>query len=206
MEITADGITNISTGAADDDEIMLLPSEMFIQPRDQAVQDNRNITERQKTLVLTPGARLRVLDQLEAGNLDYCLMKVTRLLPDGSDGALPENLAVFLQLDGFAQGGFESVYDPVSKTSQTGLTLATMSDLQLPEQTGMWYLTVDQAHTKVALFRGRHAYNRRIRLELQNTHASLNLHIDFIEIARRRVSALDGGSNARGGRNDHYGF
>lgn len=83
--------------------------------------------------------------------------------------------------------------------------MATMSELNLPEQSGMWYLTVDQIDTKVALFRNRN-YNHRIRLKIMNTDTSSSVHIDFIEIARKRRIAKEGMSNARGNSMDQLGY
>ena len=201
-----DGINEIVTNEQDSDEIMLIPSEFYDNPIDLAREDRRNITERRSSIVISSNQRERVIDQLESGSLDYVMMRVQTVLPSGSDGATPGNLALFLQLDGHAQGGFESIYDPALNGSTTGTKLSTLSELNLPEQFGMWFLTVDQTNTKVVIFRGRTSYNHRIRLELMNTHASLDLHVEFVEISRRRRTANEGGSNARGHSDSQYGF
>ena len=201
-----DGVNEITSGSQDSDEIMLLPSEMYRQPVERQTSDNRAITERQRGIILAAETRLRVVDELEAGALDYVIMRNRRVLPDGSDGADPGKLALFLQLDGFAQGGFESVYDPALGASTTGITVSTISELQLPELFGMWHLTVDQTNTKVVVFRGRNPYRHRFRLELMNTDASSSIHIEFVEVARRRVTAKEGGSNAMGNPLDQLGY
>ena len=201
-----DGVSTITNGDQESDEIMLMPSNLYDQPVDLQTSDPRKITERQRGLVISSNSKLRVIDQLEAGNLDYLIMKVTKFLPDGSEGADPGKLAIFMQLDGFAQGGFEPVYDPTLGGSVTGITLNTVSELQLPEQYGMFYLTVDQTHTKVVLFRGRSPYAHRIRLELMNTDASSSIYVEFVEVARSRRIAKEGGSNASGSRFDQLGY
>ncbi len=201
-----DGITDIVTNDQDSDEIVLMPSEFYNQPIDLMTGDNRNITERRRGLIIGAKSRERVIDQLEAGTLDYVIMRVQRVLPDGTDGALPEKLALFLQLDGHAQGGFESVWDETLQTSTTGLTISTLSSLNLPEQFGMWFLTVDQTNTKVVLFRGRNNYRHRIRLELMNTDASSDIHIEFVEISRKRRIAKEGGSNSSSSMGDQMGY
>lgn len=201
-----DGVSTVTNESQDSDEIMLMPSDLYAQPIDKQVSDSRNITERRRGLTVNANQRLRIVDQLESGNMDYMIMKVNRFLADGTEGADPGDLAIFLQLDGFAQGGFESVWDPVSGGSVTGIKLSTISELQLPEQYGMFYMTVDQTNTKVVLFRGRNPYNHRIRLEVMNTNASSNLYIEFVEIARRRRTAKEGGSNASGSQLDQLGY
>ena len=201
-----DGINEVVTNDQDSNEIMLLPSEMYNQPVEMMRSDPRSITERRRSIVISANQKERVIDQLESGSLDYVIMRVQTVLPSGSDGATPGNLALFLQLDGFAQGGFESIYDPALKGSTTGVKISTLSELNLPEQFGMWFLTVDQTNTKVVVFRGRSNYNHRIRLELMNTHATLDIHVEFVEIARKRRTAKEGGSNASGSRSDQMGY
>lgn len=201
-----DGVTTVTNGSQDSDEIMLIPGELYSEPIDLQTTDNRNIVERKRGLVINANTRLRCIDQLESGTLDYLVMKVSKFLPDGSDGADPGKLAIFLQLDGFAQGGFESVYDSTLGGSVTGITIDTISELQMPENYGMFYLTVDQADTKVVLFRGRNPYRHRIRVELMNTDANSSIYVEFLEVARNRFNAKEGGSNARGSRMDQLGY
>jgi hypothetical protein len=201
-----DGINEVVTNDQDSNEIMLLPSEMYDEPVEMMRSDPRSITERRRSIVISANQKERVLDQLETGSLDYVMMRIQTVLPSGSDGATPENLALFLQLDGFAQGGFESIYDPALNGSTIGVKISTLSELNLPEQFGMWFLTVDQTNTKVVVFRGRNNYNHRIRLDLMNTHATLDIHVEFVEIARKRRIAKEGGSNASGSRTDQMGY
>lgn len=202
VDVLPDGVSDVVDGVVDTDAIMLIPSQIGVE---RQVDDNRNIVERRRKLTITSGGTETVLDQLEAGSLEYVLIKASRTLADGTEGALPGKIAIFLQLDGYAQGGFEAVYDATAGASVSGLTLQTMSELNLPEQFGMWYLTVDQTDTKVALFRGK-SYNHRIRLKVMNTDTSSSVNIDFVEIARSRRIAKEGKSNARGFSNDQMGY
>ena len=121
-----DGVSTVVNESQDSDEIMLLPSNLFDQNIDRQIRDPRNITEK-KRIDCRANSKLRVIDQLEAGRMDYMIMKVNRYLADGSEGADPGDLAIFLQLDGFAQGGFESIYDPVLGSSVTGIKLSQPS-------------------------------------------------------------------------------
>ena len=191
MDILPDGVTDIAGGEIDTDSIMLLPGDMMTNS-ERRVNDERKITERKRNLLVASKTKVRVLDQMEKGDLNYVMMKVSQTLPDGSTGAAPEKLAVFLQLDGYAQGGFESVYDSALGQSVAGFTLSTLSSLNLPEQFGMWYLTVDQSQTKVLIFRGNERYNHRLRLDLFNTDTSSSINIEFVEISRTRSQTKDG--------------
>lgn len=204
VDVLPDGVSDIADGVIDTDSIMLFPTQP-LAGGDMQVQDSRNIVERRRKLTITSGATETVLDQLEAGSLEYVLIKASRTLADGTEGALPGKIAIFLQLDGYAQGGFEAVFDATAGASVSGLTLQTMSELNLPEQFGMWYLTVDQTDTKVALFRGK-SYNHRIRLKVMNTDTSSSVNIDFVEIARRRNIAKEGKSNARASEMNQLGY
>ena len=201
-----DGVSTVVNESQDSDEIMLLPSNLFDQKIDRQIVDPRNITERRRGLTVEANSKLRVIDQLESGRMDYMIMKVNRYLADGSEGADPGDLAIFLQLDGFAQGGFESIYDPVLGGSVTGIKLSIISELQLPEQMGMFYLTVDQTNTKVVVFRGRAGYAHRFRLEVMNTNASSSIFIEFVEIARARRTAKEGGANTTGSNLSQMGY
>lgn len=205
-DILADGVTDIAGGEIDTDGIMLFPDDM-LTAGETRIQDNRRITDRKRNLLVSSKTKVKVLDQQERGDLNYVMMKISQTLPDGTTGAAPGDLAVFMQLDGFAQGGFESVYDSTVGQSVAGFTLSTLSSLNLPEQFGMWYLTVDQSNTKVLIYRGNERYNHRIRLELFNTNASSSINVEFVEIARTRVTAKDGMSNqVRASYNDRMGY
>jgi hypothetical protein len=204
IDILPDGVTDIVDGVIDTDTIMLLPGDLH-QGGESHRNDSRNITERRRTLTIESKQTEVVLDQLESGNLEYVLIKATRTLADGTEGALPGKIALFLQLDGFAQGGFESINDAAVGASVPGIKLSTMSELNLPEQTGMWYLTVDQTETMVALFRGK-SYSHRIRLSIMNTDTTSSVNIDFVEIARRRNTANEGMSNQYGRKTDQLGY
>jgi hypothetical protein len=205
-DIIADGISVIASGETDSDEIMFIPEDPASVGVEAAVADNRTITERRRNLVISANTTNRVIDQLETGTVEYIIMRVKQELPGGTDGADPGKLALFLQLDGYAQGGFEAIIDTSLGESVSGVTINTLSELNLPEQMGMWYLTVDQTDTKVVVFRARRPYNHRIRLELRNTDASSSIHVDFVEIVRHRRTAKEGGSNARGSAGDQLGY
>lgn len=205
-DVLPDGVTDIAGGNVDTDGIMLFPGDMLTRS-EKRVNDQRKITERKRNLLVASKTKVQVLDQKEKGDLNYVMMKVSQTLPDGTTGASPGDLAVFLQLDGFAQGGFESVYDSTVGQSVAGLTLSTLSSLNLPEQFGLFYLTVDQSQTKVLVYRGNERYNHRIRLELFNTNASSSINVEFVEIARTRAQTKDGMSNQiRGSPNDEMGY
>ncbi|MBT93217.1 MAG: hypothetical protein CMA60_00115 [Euryarchaeota archaeon] len=205
-EIIPDGVTDIAGGEVDTDAIMLFPGDMTTSS-ERSTNDNRKITERKRNILVPSKTKVQVLDQAERGDLNYVMMKISQTLPDGTTGAAPADLAVFLQLDGFAQGGFESIYDSSLGQSVAGFTLATLSSLNLPEQFGMWYLTVDRSDTKVLIYRGGERYNYRIRLDLFNTNASSSINVEFVEIARSRKMVRDGMSNQiQGTPNDEMGY
>lgn len=201
-DILPDGITDIAGGEIDDDVLMLSPSELG--PEEFMIEDNRNITVRKRNVVVDAKTKVRIIDNHESGNLNYVMIKVSRRLPTDNPGHFdqqqeattsPAKLALFLQLDGYAQGGFESIYDPALKTSIAGVTLQTISELNLPEQFGMWFLTVDDTDNMVAVYRGNNEYNHRIRFEVFNTDTSGSLNIEFVEIARARNTNKEGKSN-----------
>jgi len=195
-DILPDGITDIAGGDIDDDVLMLSPVELSNE--DIRIEDNRNITVRKRNVVVGAKTKVRIIDNHESGRLNYVMIKVSRRLPTDTattTGTDPSKLALFLQLDGYAQGGFESIYDPALKTSVAGVTLLTLSQLNLPEQFGMWFLTVDETDDVVAVFRGNADYNHRIRFEVFNTDASGSLNVEFVEIARERATNLEGKSN-----------
>ena len=127
-------------------------------------------------------------------------------LPDGTTPANPEDMAVFLQLDGFVQGGMESHYDTATSMSYQGIKLKEVSDLGMPEQYGNFFLKKDTATLKVAMFRGLRPYRHRIRFKVTNLNATTKMFIEFVEVSRRRYTNLDGHSNARGLLGQPYGF
>lgn len=201
-DIIPDGITDIAGGEIDDDVLMLSPSDLG--PEEFMIDDSRNITVRKRNIVVAAKTKIRIIDNHESGSLNYVMIKVSRRLPtdssnfdqsSGTEGTDPSKLALFLQLDGYAQGGFESIYDPALKTSVAGVTLQTISELNLPEQFGMWFLTVDDTDNMVAVYRGKNEYNHRIRFEVFNTDTSGSLNVEFVEIARARSTNKEGKSN-----------
>ncbi len=141
---------------------------------------NRYITTRIDNKTLTPLQELTLIDEKEVGLLNYALIKAST----GSTASAGK-LAVYLQLDNYAQGGTDS--------GVRNLTLDTLTDLNLPSDIpGMWHLTVDKTDEKVVLFRGNEAFphNQRIRLVISNTDASSNLSVDFIEVVRFQERTL----------------
>ncbi len=134
----------------------------------------RYVATRKDNLILTPGQTLTVLDEREEGLLNYALVKATT-----GSAASAGKLAIYLQLDDYAQGGTDS--------GVKNLTLDVLTDLNLPPDIpGMWHLTVDKTDEKVALFRGSEAFphKQRIRLILSNTDAAENLTVSLVEIVR----------------------
>ena len=96
IDVLPDGVTDITDGVIDTDTIMLLPGELH-QGGHNRVDDNRTIVERRRNLTVTSKATEVVLDQLESGNLEYVLIKASRTLSDGTEGAVPGKIAIFLQ-------------------------------------------------------------------------------------------------------------
>jgi|GEM_PF-5690983 len=194
--ILPDGITDIAGEEIDDDILMLSPVDMGVE--EFRNEDNRNITVRKRNVLVAAKTKVRIIDNHESGRLNYVMIKVTRKLPtdtSSSTGTDPSKLALFLQLDGYAQGGFESVYDPALQTSVAGVTLLTVGQLNLPEQFGMWFLTVDETDEIIAIYRGNSDYKHRIRFEVFNTDATGSLNVEFVEIARKRSTNKEGKSN-----------
>jgi hypothetical protein len=187
-DIGPDGILDI-IGEPDEATIAFVPSMTDIGNHRP---DERDITIRRSTQVITPNQTITVLDNKESGQLNYVLLKATTSLPGGGTGADPGKLALFLQLDGHVMGGFESIYNSALGGSVAGIRLETLSDLNLPsDMKGNWALTVDSTSTKVALFRGEdRGYKDRIRLMMTNTHQSTDLAVEFVEIARKRRTVL----------------
>jgi hypothetical protein len=182
MSVGPDGVTEI-IGEPEGPTIIAipgLPSEGQ-SARGMATKDSpaettaeRYVTTRKDNLTLTPGESLTILDEMEEGLLNYALVKAT----SGSTASAGK-LAVYLQLDDYAQGGTDS--------GVKNLTLDVLTDLNLPSDIpGMWHLTVDKTDEKVALFRGSSAFphNQRIRLIISNTDAAENLTVSLVEIVR----------------------
>ncbi len=209
MEHEPDGISDI-IDSAPPMEIPLIIDPMAGMDGGRAdQQDLRDITIRRNKIEIAAGETLTILDDRESGELNYVIIQATADagdLPDGSTPANPEKLAVFLQLDGFAQGGLESHYDTTSSSSYQGIILEDVSDLGMPEQYGNWFLKKDTATLKVAMFRGLRPYRHRIRLKVQNLQTTGTIFLKFVEISRRRYTNLDGHSNARGLLGQPYGF
>ncbi len=191
-------------------EIPLLIDPMMGLGHGRADQaDLRDITFRRRKLIIEPKTTLTILDERESGELNYLMFKATADsgdLPDGTTPANPEDMAVFLQLDGFVQGGLESHYDTATSMSYQGIKLKEVSDLGMPEQYGNFFLKKDTATLKVAMFRGLRPYRHRIRFKVTNLNATTKMFIEFVEISRRRYTNLDGHSNARGLLGQPYGF
>ncbi len=174
---------------------------------DQA--DLRDIMVRRNKIEIAAGDSVTILDERESGELNYVILQATADAGDLADGgtpANPEKLALFLQLDGFAQGGLESHYDSASGKSFQGITIEDVTTLGMPEQYGNWFLKKDTSALKVAMFRGLRPYRHRIRLKVTNLQTTGTIFIKFVEISRRRYTNLDGHSNARGLLGQPYGF
>jgi hypothetical protein len=206
----ADGVNDIISEHPADLEIPLMIDPMSgLLPVEGAQQDMRDISMRRRGVTVDAKTSVTLLDQRESGELNYIIIQATAVsgdLPDGGTPGNPEDFAVFLQLDGFAQGGLEAHYDTTASMSYQGIKLEDVSDLGMPEQYGNWFLKKDTAALKVAMFRGLRPYRHRIRLKVTNLNTTSKLHIKFLEVSRRRYTALDGGSNARALLGSHYGF
>jgi hypothetical protein len=188
LEIGPDGITEI-IGEPEEASIIAisgLPSEgegrtgLISKDTPTDIFSNRYISTRIDNKTLTPGQSFTVIDQKERGLLNYVLIKAST----GSTASAGK-LAVYLQLDDYAQGGTDS--------GVKNLTLDTLTDLNLPSDIpGMWHLTVDKTDEKVVLFRGSDAFphTRRIRLIISNTDAAANLAVSFIEVVRYQNKIL----------------
>lgn len=188
IEVGPDGYTDIIGEPEEPDIIAIpgLPSEGLgaqglaskETPADNTA--NRYITTRIDNKTLTPGQSLTIIDEREQGQVNYVLIKAST----GSTASAGK-LAIFLQLDNYAQGGIDS--------GVKNLTLDTLTDLNLPSDLpGMFHLTVDKTDEKVALFRGsdQHPHKERIRLIISNTDSSQNLSVDFIEVVRFQNKVL----------------
>jgi len=188
IELGADGVTNI-IGTPDEPSIISIPgmpsegpSAQGIATKDTPAEGNqdRYISTRRDNLTLTPGETLTIIDEKESGMLNYAVIKANT----GSTASAGK-LAVYLQLDDYAQGGTDS--------GVKNLTLDVLTDLNLPSDIpGMWHLTVDKTDEKVALFRGNDAFphNRRIRLVISNTDAAANLTVELVEVVRYQKKLL----------------
>lgn len=183
-DIGPDGVFDI-IGEPDEATIAFVPS--MTEPRE--LPGEGDITIRRALQVITPNETITVIDSKEKGSLNYVIVKASTSLPAGATGADPGKLAMFLQLDGHVMGGNESYYNSSLGGSVAGMRMETLSDLNMPsDMPGNWFLTVDSTTTKVAMFKGHHGYNGRIRLMLTNTHQSTNLAVEFVEIARKRIA------------------
>ena len=174
---------------------------------DQA--DLRDIMVRRNKLEIAAGESITILDERESGELNYVILQATADSGDLADGGTPANaekLALFLQLDGFAQGGLESHYHSGTGKSFQGITIEDVTTLGMPEQYGNWFLKQDTSTLKVAMFRGLRPYRHRIRLKVTNLQTTGTIFLKFVEISRRRYTNLDGHSNARGLLGQPYGF
>tara|TARA_B100000287_G_scaffold435130_1_gene501982 strand:+ start:3759 stop:4364 length:606 start_codon:yes stop_codon:yes gene_type:complete len=188
MSVGPDGITDI-IGEPDEPTIIAfpgLPSEgegaKGIATKDAPAETTgeRYVSTRKTGLTLTPGETLTILDEREEGMLNYAYIKAVT----GSTASAGK-LAVYLQLDDYAQGGTDS--------GVKNLTLDKLTDLNFPADIpGMWHLTVDKTDEKVALFRGAEQFphKKRIRLIVSNTDAAQNLSIDEVEIVRYQNKLL----------------
>lgn len=188
MSVGPDGVTEI-IGEPDEPTIVAipgLPSEgegaKGIATKDTPAETTgeRYVATRKDNLTLTPGESVTILDEREEGILNYAIIKAST----GSTASAGK-LAVYLQLDDYAQGGTDS--------GVKNLTLDTLTDLNLPsDQPGMWHLTVDKTDEKVALFRGNEAFphKKRIRLIISNTDAAQNLAVSLVEIVRYQNKLL----------------
>ena len=188
QEIGPDGITDIIGEPEEASVIAIpgLPSEgegqtgMISKDTPGDISSNRYISTRIDNKTLTPGQSFTVIDEKEEGLLNYVLIKAST----GSTASAGK-LAVYLQLDSYAQGGTDS--------GVKNLTLTTLADLNLPPDIpGMWHLTVDKTDEKVVLFRGSEAFphQQRIRLIISNTDAAANLTVSFIEVVRYQNKIL----------------
>jgi|TARA_B100001094_G_C18031131_1_gene720177 hypothetical protein len=188
IELDADGVTNI-IGTPDEPSIISIPGmpsegqgARGIATKDSPAETTgeRYIATRKDNLTLSPGETLTIIDEKETGMLNYALIKATT----GSTASAGK-LAVYLQLDDYAQGGTDS--------GVKNLTFDTLTDLNLPSDIpGMWHLTVDKTDEKVALFRGNDAFphNKRIRLVISNTDAAQNLSVSLVEVVRYQQKIL----------------
>lgn len=188
FEVGADGVTEV-IGFPDEPTIVAipgLPSEgagaKGIATKDTPADTTgqRYVSTRKTSLTLTPGQTLTILDEREEGMLNYAYIKATT----GSTASAGK-LAVYLQLDDYAQGGTDS--------GVKNLTFDKLTDLNFPSDIpGMWHLTVDKTDEKVALFRGAEQFPhmKRIRLLISNTDSSQNLTVEEVEIVRYQTKLL----------------
>ena len=187
ISVDADGVSDI-IGEPDSPTIISLPGmpsegagAKGIATKDAPAETtgDRYVSTRKTGLTLTPGETLTILDEREEGMLNYAYVKAST----GSTASAGK-LAVYLQLDDYAQGGTDS--------GVKNLTLDKLTDLNFPDTPGMWHLTVDKTDEKVALFRGAEQFPhmKRIRLILSNTDAAQNLTISEVEIVRYQTKLL----------------
>jgi len=205
-DIGPDGVFDV-VGEAPEYTTALLHEDTHLINTD----DNREIYIKQRNIEIDTKSEHKIIDQKEAGELDYIIIKCGQdeTLAAGTAAAAPSNLAVFLQLDGFAPGGLESEYDGTLGMSVKGVRATELSDLSLGNGGyGMLSLTKDTAAEIVVVFQPTtpRKYNHRIRLILTNLSTTTKLKINRIEIARRRTRASEGNSVSTARRGDQFGF
>ena len=186
QEVGPDGVTDI-IGEPEPPSIVALadmPSNkgmtgLVSKATPPVAEKERTIILREDNITLTPGQTKVILDSREEGKLDYVHIKAST----GSTASAGD-LAVFLQMDAFAQGGTDS--------GTSNLKLSTLSDLNLPADVpGTWFLTKDTTTEKVAVCNGYpRGYENRIRLVITNTNSAQNLSVDFVEMTRLKIKAL----------------
>lgn len=167
-----DGVTEIiGDSLVDFKEVQFTPDEFNLPSYEMRREDVRDIHLRQRGVVIDAETELEVLDQPESGELNYVLIHLTgggTELPDGTAAVAPENLAVYLQLDGNVQGGFET-----DRTTggfhYKGIKLSDVDLMGLPEQYGNWFVTKATSTLYVAHYRGLRPYSHRLRLIVTNT-------------------------------------
>ena len=172
MDDIPDGVSEIiGDSLMNSKAIALMPDEMNLPSFEMRREDVRDIHHRQRGVVIDSETEIEILDQPEAGELNYVLIHATgggTELPDGEAAVDPSNIAVFLQLDGNAQGGFETD-QTASGFHYKGITLSDVNTMGLPEQYGNWFVTKSTSSLYVAHYRGLRPYSHRMRLLITNT-------------------------------------
>ena len=169
VDYRADGITEV-IGDNLGRQFELVPNEFNLPNYELKREDVRDIHTRQRGVVIDAETELEIIDQPESGELNYVLIHLTgggTELPDGTAAVAPENLAVYLQLDGNVQGGFETERTSNGFTYK-GITLSDVNNMGLPEQYGNWFVTKATASLYVAHYRGLRPYSHRLRLIVTN--------------------------------------
>lgn len=167
-----DGVTEIiGDSLVDFKEIQFTPDEFNLPSFEMRREDVRDIHLRRRGVVIDAETELEVIDQPESGELNYVLIHLTgggTELPDGTAAVAPENLAVYLQLDGNVQGGFETDRT-TGGFNYKGIKLSDVDLMGLPEQYGNWFVTKATSTLYVAHYRGLRPYSHRLRLIVTNT-------------------------------------